>query len=331
MQNLDHEIMQQAELEILIFEAMKNSEIEGEYMSRIDVMSSIRKNLGITDDQRMADRRVAGIAALTTMVRKQSKQQLTSEMILDWHKILMQSFQGINAGYCRKRQEPMQVISGTFGKETIHFQAPPASQIEQEMNQFLEWFNTDLKPETDEITVALVKTAIAHLYYESIHPFEDGNGRIGRALAEFTLSNSLKIPVLLSLSKAIEKNKSQYYSALKLAQSGLEICRWILYFINVILDAQRDARETIEFTVTKSIFLNQYRSLLNERQTKVINRMLQSGPEGFEGGMSAAKYMSISKTSKATATRDLQLLYQSGIFNQLGAGRSVRYELNFPS
>jgi Fic family protein len=324
---LNQDLTRQTQLEILISEAMKTSEIEGEYMSRIGVMSSIRKNLGISDGHKIADKRVSGVATLTTIVKEQSQQKLSKEMILSWHKILMESYPGINAGCWRTSAEPMLVILGALGREIVHYQAPPSTCVENEMQQFLEWFNIPKSQHADDITAALIKAAIAHLYFESIHPFEDGNGRIGRALAEFTLSSSLKGPVLLSISKVIEKNKKQYYDALKAAQSQLEISDWILYFTKVILEVQRDARDTIEFTVKKTRFFDQYNLILNDRQSKVINRMLQSGPSGFEGGMSAAKYMSITKTSKATATRDLQHLYQTGIFEQQGAGRSVRYNL----
>lgn len=325
--SLNPDLTRQTQLEILISEAMKTSEIEGEYMSRVDVMSSIRKNLGINDDHKIADKRVSGVATLMTAVKEQSQQQLSAEMILRWHKILMQSYPGINAGCWRTSSEPMLVVSGALGREVVHYEAPTSGRVEEEMQQFLKWFNTPESQHTDQITAALIKAAIAHLYFESIHPFEDGNGRIGRALAEFTLSNSLKGPVLLSISKVIEKNRNQYYSALKAAQSGLEVSDWIMYFTNVILDAQRDARETIEFTVKKARFFDRYNTVLNDRQSKVINRMFQSGPSGFEGGMSASKYMSIAKTSKATATRDLHHLHQNGILEQQGAGRSVRYNL----
>jgi Fic family protein len=169
---------------------------------------------------------------------------------------------------------------------------------------------------------------VAHLYFESIHPFEDGNGRIGRAIAEKALSQSLGRPVMLSLSKIIEGNKSAYYNALKEAQKSLEITGWINYFASVVLEAQRDAKAMVEFTLKKAQFFDRYKYQLNERQLKAINKMMQKGTEGFEGGMTAGKYISITKTSKATATRDLQQLHTIGVLIQEGAGRSVSYQLN---
>ncbi|MNK36660.1 Adenosine monophosphate-protein transferase SoFic [compost metagenome] len=327
MTGLTEDLKQETLIEILISEAIKTSEIEGEYMSREDVMSSIKKNLGLKDDKIVRDKRVAGIAKLMTTIRKSPNEELTIEMILYWHEILMEGFPKISAGVWRKGDEPMQVVSGAYGKEMVHYEAPPSDSVPKEMEQFVQWFNKDRLNVKDEITKALLKASIAHLYFESIHPFEDGNGRVGRALAEYTLSHELKSPVLLSISKVIEKSKKQYYEALKLAQSSLDITEWIYYFGEVILNAQRDAKELVEFTVKKAKLFDQYKSVLNDRQVKVINRMHENGTQGFEGGMTAKKYMAIAKTSKATATRDLQHLHEIGVFQQIGAGRSVRYEL----
>jgi len=327
MTGLTEDLRQETLIEILISEAIKTSEIEGEYMSREDVMSSIKRNLGLRDDKIVSDKRVAGIAKLMTTIRKNATEELTIEMILYWHEILMEGAPKISAGVWRKGQEPMQVISGAYGKETVHYEAPPSDSVPNEMKKFVQWFHRDTLNVKDEVTRALVKAAIAHLYFESIHPFEDGNGRVGRAIAEYTLSHELKGPMLLSISKVIEKSKKQYYEALKLAQSSLDITAWVYYFGQVILNAQRDAKELVEFTVKKAKFFDQYKSELNERQLKVINRMLENGTQGFEGGMTAKKYMTIAKTSKASATRDLQHLCEIGVFQQIGAGRSVRYEL----
>ncbi|MGE8427418.1 MAG: Fic family protein [Sphingobacterium sp.] len=324
---LNSALKQEAFVEVLISEAMKTSEIEGEYMSREDVMSSIKKNLGMQGDVVVRDRRVAGVAELITTIRDSAGIELTVEVIMRWHAILMAGFPRINAGKWRMGEEPMQIISGSYGKETVHYEAPPSAVVPKEMEQMINWFNSYEVKESEYIIAALVKTAIIHLYFESIHPFEDGNGRIGRALAEYTLSHTLKSPVLLSISKTIEKNKQVYYDNLKIAQASLDITGWISYFTKVIFEAQKETRELIEFTVRKAKFFDRNRDLLNDRQIKVINRMLEQGIEGFIGGMTAKKYISITRTSKATATRDLQRLQELGIVEQLGHGRSVRYEL----
>ena len=324
---LNQELKQEALLELLISEAIKTSEIEGEFMSREDVMSSIKNNLGLQPYIPTKDKRISGIANLMTEINKNIHQLLTIDIICHWHKLLLEYNNKINTGIWRTGDDPMQVVSGAYGKEQADYEAPPSDRVATEMNQFLNWYHRPELPVNDDISKATLKSAIAHLYFETIHPFEDGSGRIGRALAEFTLSQTLGSPIVLSLSKAIEKDKKQYYDQLKRAQRDLNITEWINYFAQIVLDAQVEAKELIQFTLLKAKFFDQYREQLNERQLKVINRMLKNGVEGFEGGMSAKKYGIIAKTSKATATRDLQHLQEIGVFIRQGAGRSVRYQL----
>jgi Fic family protein len=324
---LNEELKQEALLEILISEAIKTSEIEGEYMSRDDIMSSIKNNLGLQEYIPVKDNRVSGIAKLMTEINKSIDQELTVDILCYWHKLLLEYNSKINVGVWRTGEEPMQVVSGAYGKEKVHYEAPPSSRVPKEIDQFLIWYHQPELPVKDNISKAILKSAIAHLYFETIHPFEDGNGRVGRALAEFTLSQTLESPVILSLSKAIEKGKKHYYEQLECAQRNLDITAWINYFSQVIMDAQVDAKELIQFTLLKAKFFDQYGEQFNERQLKAINRMFKNGVDGFEGGMTAKKYMAITKTSKATATRDLQHLQEIGVFIQEGAGRSVRYQL----
>jgi Fic family protein len=217
----------------------------------------------------------------------------------------------------------MRVISGGMGREIVHFEAPPSSQVSTEMQSFIDWFNQSLAT----IKNPVLRSAIAHLYFESIHPFEDGNGRIGRAISEKALAQGMGRPVLLSLYRTIEKDKKAYYEALKLAQRSNEITPWLAYFATMARDAQVQAEEEVRFTIRKTQFFDQLQDQLNERQLRVIKRMLAEGPQGFEGGMSAKKYMAIAKTSKATATRDLHDLSERGIFIVVGSGRSTRYQL----
>lgn len=326
---LTEEVKQETLLEILIEEAIKTSEIEGEYMSREDVMSSIKNNLGLQQYVPVKDRKASGVAKLIVEVNKNLDQPLTLDLICHWHEILMDFNHKINAGSWRLGKEPMQIVSGAYGREIVHYEAPPSAIIPAEMKKFIHWYNNSESPAGDNISKGLLKSAIVHLYFESIHPFEDGNGRIGRALAEFSLSQALNRPVLLSLSKTIEKDKKSYYDQLKIAQRGLDITEWVNYFSQVILDAQKDAKELVQFTLKKTKFFDRYKDRLNARQIKVLNRMLENGTTSFEGGMTAKKYMAITKASKATATRDLQLLYQLGVFIQEGAGRTVRYKVQF--
>lgn len=324
---LNEDLKQEALLELLILEAIKTSEIEGEYMSREDVMSSIKKNLGLQEYIPIKDKRASGIAKLMTEIHQSIDQELTVDTLCYWHKLLLGYNSKINAGLWRTSEEPMQIVSGTYGNENVHYEAPPSIRVPMEMDRFLTWYHQSILPVKDTISQAILKSAIAHLYFETIHPFEDGNGRIGRALAEYTLSQMLESPVILSLSKTIEKGKKQYYEQLKRAQRDLNITEWVNYFSQVILDAQIDAKELVQFTLLKVKFFDQYNAQFNKRQLKVVNKMLENGADGFEGGMSAKKYMAITKVSKATATRDLQHLLEIGVFIQEGAGRSVRYQL----
>ncbi|MEO8886889.1 MAG: Fic family protein [Mucilaginibacter sp.] len=326
---LSDELKQETLLQLMLSEAVKTSEIEGEILSREDVMSSIRNNLGLNVSPiYVKDQRAGGVAQLMIEVRKSFNQPLRLDTLLEWHVMLMAGSKHIKPGQWRIGIEPMQVVSGAYGREVVHYEAPPSSEVPREMERFVQWYNKVKFPLKGGIAEAVLKSAIAHLYFESIHPFEDGNGRIGRAIAEKALSQSLGRPVMLSLSKIIEGNKSAYYNALKEAQKSLEITGWINYFASVILEAQRDAKAMVEFTLKKAQFFDRYKFQLNDRQLKAINKMMEKGDQGFEGGMTAKKYISINKTSKATATRDLQQLNEMGIITQIGAGRSVSYQLN---
>jgi len=252
---------------------------------------------------------------------------LSEKMLFDWHRLLLPESRGIAVGEWRTHEEPMQVLSGAFGKERVHFEAPASKNVPEEMSQFIRWFNETAPGGKREMKKAPIRAGIAHLYFESIHPFEDGNGRIGRALSEMALAQGIGHPVLMSLSATIEANKKDYYSALEKAQYQNEITPWLNYFSETIHMAQQAAEDHIDFILGKANFFDTYKEQLNARQLTAINRMLEEGPNGFEGGMSARKYIAITKTSKATATRDLQHLVEIGAFKTIGAGRSERYDL----
>lgn len=229
----------------------------------------------------------------------------------------------MSLGAWRTHAEPMKVISGAVGKTKVHFEAPPSVELPRRMEQFVQWFNTG----SLTIKHGPVRSALVHLYFESLHPFEDGNGRIGRALSEKALSQGLRRPVLLSLSQVIEANKKSYYAALEQAQRSNEVTSWIRYFVGVVVEAQSKAEEQVDFVLRKAKFFDAYKDVLSDRAVKVVRRMLDEGPGGFEGGMNARKYSSLTGVSKATATRDLQSMVEQGVFVPVGGGRSTRYEL----
>jgi Fic family protein len=317
-------------VDIILVEALKTSGIEGEYPNRQDVLSSIRKNLGLpTGIEYIKDKSAEGLGEMLIDVRKSFNEPLTEQKLFAWHSMLMRERNQITVGGWRSDEAPMQVISGAIGREKVHFEAPPSSEVPAEMELFIEWFNDTAPGGKDELKNAPVRAAIAHLYFETIHPFEDGNGRIGRAIAEMALSQTIGRPVLLSLSNTIEADKKSYYSSLETAQQSNEITAWIIYFVSIVLAAQAEAEQLVEFTLRKTIFFDQFREQLNDRQTKVIQRMFDEGMGGFKGGINARKYMGITKTSKATATRDLQYLLEIGAIELTGdaGGRSTGYQI----
>lgn len=330
VKGLPENLQTETVINLMLSEALKTSEIEGELLSRHDVMSSIRNQLGLNiPSEQVRDKRASGIAELMFDARKTYGIPLTKEKLFQRHTMLFsQTASHLTVGSWRAHEEPMQIVSGPIGKTKIHFEAPPSSRVPHEMETFITWFNASAPNGENCIKLPVIRSAIAHLYFESIHPFEDGNGRIGRSLAEKALSQSLGYPALLSLSSTIEKNKKDYYAALEESQRSNEITAWVYYFANLTLAAQTESEIQIEFVLRKSKFFDRFVSTLNERQTKVINRMLDEGPQGFEGGMTAKKYIAITGVSKATATRDLQDLFENGVLKQTGGGRSTRYEVN---
>jgi Fic family protein len=331
LEHLTENLQAEAMINLMVEEAVKTSEIEGEHISRIDIRSSIKNQLGL--NQKIIpvhDKRALGIAELMLDVRNTFKQPLTETKLFDWHLMLMSGSINPNLSVAcwRTDTEPMQIVSGHHGKWIIHYEAPPSHDVPKEMKRFIHWFNETSPGKTKTINFTPVRAAIAHLYFESIHPFEDGNGRIGRAIAEKALSQGVGYPVLMSLSLAIQADKKSYYAALKAASKTNEVTDWIYYFVDLVLKAQAEVEKQINFILRKARFFDKFKDLLNERQLKVIKRMMQAGAEGFTGGISARKYIVITGTSKATATRDLQHLSNIKALIQIGSGRSVRYELN---
>lgn len=330
VEGLDDRAQTAAHVELMVAEAIKTSEIEGEYLCRDDVMSSVLNHLGLAakpESGNVHDRRAEGVALLTMAVRHEYKAPLSEAMLFDWHTKLLNWDRRVSVGVWRTHEEPMQVISGPIGKETVHFEAPPSHRVPTEMQGFIDWFNVTAPGGAKAVAGPPIRSALAHLYFESIHPFEDGNGRIGRAIAEKALSQGLGWPLIMSLSAAIEATRKSYYEELKTAQRNKDVSGWISFFSGVCLEAQNQAERQIHFTLQKAKLFDRFEHQMNERQIRVVQRMFEEGPDGFEGGMSARKYISITKVSKATATRDLQGLLAMGLFCTEGDGRSTRYAL----
>lgn len=224
----------------------------------------------------------------------------------------------------------MQVVSGRLDEPKVHFEAPPFSRVPSEMADFLHWFNASAPAGNSRLS-AVTRAGIAHLYFESIHPFEDGNGRIGRAIAEKALAQSLGQPTLIALSTTLLARRKSYYDALEVANKANEITRWLAWFAGIVLEAQHHTLAQTEFILSKAKLFERLNAAFNERQQKVLLRMFREGPAGFMGGLSAGYYSSITGASPSTATRDLADLVEKGALTKVGELKRTRYFLNIPS
>jgi Fic family protein len=220
----------------------------------------------------------------------------------------------------------MQVVSGAIYKPVVHFEAPPSSEMQHEMTAFVSWF-FETGPNGAKPLPPLTRAGITHFYFVSVHPFEDGNGRIGRALAEKALAQTIGRPTLLALSQTIQRYRHAYYDALEQNNKAIEITAWLDYFCKTVIEAQTQSQRTIDFLIDKTKLYDQVRGRVNERQRRALDRIFREGPDGFKGGLSAANYISITGTTRATATRDLSDLVDQGVFIQTGELKSTRYWL----
>jgi Fic family protein len=312
----------QLTIELISTEALKTSEIEGEFLSRDSVQSSIRRHFGLATDNRKIPAAEKGIAELMLHLHQNFADPLTHQTLHTWHEMLCMGRRDLKViGTYRTHPEPMEVISGPLHKPVVHFEAPPSEQMPHEMERFVTWFNKDTK------TPALTKAAIAHLYFVCIHPFEDGNGRIGRALVEKMLAQALGYPTLIALSSQIEGYRKRYYEMLEQSNKNNEVTEWIAYFAALILDAQRQTLRHVEFLISKTKFFDHFRSQLNERQKKAILRLFEAGPDGFEGGLSSANYQAITGANRITASRDLHDLVEKSALTKTGELKYTRYWL----
>lgn len=314
-------------VELISTEAFKTSEIEGELLNRESIQSSIRRNFGLEADNRKISPAEQGIAEMMVDLYLNYAKPLTRQTLFAWHSLLTSGRHDLKeVGRYRSRNDPMQIVSGPINNPKVHFEAPPAGAVKAEMDAFIGWFKKT-SPNGKEPLPALTRAGIVHLWFVSIHPFEDGNGRIGRAIAEKALSEYLGQPVLIALSQAIQNNKKAYYSMLEKSNKDNEITDWLKYFANTVLEAQNETQTLIDFVIAKARFFDKFRSQLNERQEKVIVRIFREGAKGFKGGLSAENYISIAGTSRATATRDLQGLVKMDVLTKTGDLKSTRYYL----
>jgi len=319
--------------EILIEETIKTAAIEGVKLDRETVRSSVAQRLGLpTAGLKPTDRNVEGLVDVLFDATTNYSKSLTAKRLKSWQAALFPTgYSGlakVRTGKWRDKR-PMQVVSGPIGREKIHFQAPLSDRLDSEIKQFIGWWGNKLKN-----VDGLLRAGIAHLYFVTIHPFEDGNGRIARALTDMALAQDENLANrYYSLSSAIMAGRKSYYDILEKTQKGtLDITEWLSWFLKCYLCAIKESEKSIFKALQKGAFWQKHaQTILNKHQQKVINRLLDAGEGEFEGGLTTRKYVSMTKTSRATAYRDITDLVEKKILvSSKAKGRSVSYELLLP-
>jgi len=306
--------------------ALTTSEIEGETLDRLSVQSSIQRQLGLASDHRRVQPGEQGIAEMTVNAYQNFATPLTEATLSAWHEMITNGRRDLtDLGRYRTHSKPMQVVSGWLDRATVHFEAPPSARVPSEMAGFLNWFNG-----TERTLPPLTRAGLAHLYFVSIHPFEDGNGRVSRAVAEKALLQGVGQPMLLALSPTLLARRKNYYEALEAANKSNEVTDWLVWFAGITLEAQHHTLAQVKSLLDKAKFFDKYRGTLNARQDKALLRMFREGPGSFTGSLSASKYTSITRAASATATRDLGVLVEKGALTATGELRGRRYHLNVP-
>lgn len=327
MEALGFNLRQEAVLQTLTADVLKTSEIEGERLDAEQVRSSIARRLGMdVGALKPADRNVEGVVEMMLDATGRYRQPLTAERLFGWYAALFPTGRSgmtkINIDAWRDDSNgPMQVVSGPVGRERVHFEAPAAEKLDGEMNAFLDWFNNDTSNDL------VLKAGIAHLWYVTIHPFDDGNGRIARAITDMLLARSEDSSQrFYSMSAQIRQERKEYYEILEATQKGsLDITPWLKWFLDCLGSAVEGAQTTLADVLAKARFWEGIAGkTINERQRMVLNRLL----DGFEGKLTTSKYAKLAKSSTDTALRDIQLLVNNGILvRNVEGGRSTSYDL----
>ncbi|MEI7807970.1 MAG: Fic family protein [Verrucomicrobiota bacterium] len=327
METLGFPLREEATLQTLTQDVLKTSEIEGEKLDAGQVRSSLARRMGLDIGALPSiDRNVEGIVEVMLNATRQHNEPLTQERLFGWHAALFPTgrtgMRRITVGAWRTQKSgPMQVVSGPIGREKVHYEAPDADRLKKEMSRFLKWYNT--APAVDPV----IQSALAHFWFVTIHPFEDGNGRIARAIADLMLARSEKTAQrFYSMSAQIQRERKAYYDAMERCQKGtLDITEWIEWFLNCLQHAIAASEQTLEAVLVKAGFWKAHAGeSINERQRKVINRLL----DGFEGKLTSSKWAKLTNCSQDTALRDISDLVSRRILarDQAG-GRSTGYTL----
>ncbi|WP_304350859.1 Fic family protein [Comamonas testosteroni] len=326
-------------MEALSDEVISTAAIEGERFSKEIVRSSVMRKMGLAADGPV-DRSVDGLVDVITDAMTNSGSPLDADRLCRWQSALFpggtSSIFRVAVGRFRESDDPMQIVSGKMGRETVHYEAPPSSDVPREMERFLKWFDESSPANAKASGKGMdgfARAAIAHLWFESIHPFEDGNGRVGRAIVDMAMAQHLREPAkLYSLSRQLLQTTDLYHDQLNAAQrGGTDVTQWVDWFAQQSTKACMVAMQSIDQAIEKRRFWEQHDSTgLHERQRKVLQRLLDAGDSGFEGGLSADKYTRLAGVSKATATRDLSAMVETGQLWTHGVGRGLRYYVNIP-
>ena len=328
MESLGFSLQKEAELETLTLDVLKSSEIEGEKLPADQVRSSIARRLGLeTAGTTPAERDVEGVVEMMLDATQNFRKPVSEERLFAWHSALFPTGRSgmrkiIVGAWRNDADEPMQVVSGPIGKERVHYEAPPASLLEREMSGFLTWAN-DAGDKTD----AVLRAALAHLWLVTIHPFDDGNGRIARAIADWALARSEgSSQRFYSMSAQIRQERNDYYDILERTQKGtLDVTPWMEWFLGCLGRAFDGTETTLAAVLRKARFWDSHaQAMINERQRVVLNRLL----DGFTGRLTTTKWATLAKSSHDTALRDIQDLIEQGILKKdAGGGRSTSYSL----
>lgn len=313
-------------IHLMTDEAYDTSAIEGELLNHESVQSSIWRHLGLKAD-RKAGPAEAGIAELMVDVYRNIAAPFDQQRLFAWRAMAMNGRRDLDTiGGYRKHNDSMQLVSGPLHRQRVHFETPPSARIPEEMRRFFVWLE-ETAPDGKKPLPALTRAGIGHIWFESIHPFEDGNGRIGRAISETMLAQGLTRPILTGIAGTFLRRQKEYYQQLEDASQGIDITKWLLWFAGAVIEAQRRTEAQLAFIIDKTRLLSSLQGKLNERQEKALLRMFEAGPEGFEGGLSAKNYMTITGVPAATATRDLANLVEAGALTRTGERKSTRYHL----
>jgi Fic family protein len=327
MQGLGFELRREAQLNTLTEDVVRSSEIEGEKLDSDQVRSSIARHLGMeVGGLVVSDRDVEGVVEMMLDATTNYAQPLTADRLFGWHAALFPTgrsgLQKINVGNWRPDSAgPMQVVSGPIGRQKVHYEAPPNARVGKEMERFLSWF--EAPGDTDSLFAA----ALAHLWFVTIHPFDDGNGRIARAIADMALARSEGSPQrFYSMSAQIRRERNDYYTTLERTQKGgLDVTSWQEWFLTCLRRAIEGSQDTLSSVLKKARFWKRFaQQSLNERQVKVLNKLL----DGFEGKLTTSKWAKLTKSSQDTAYRDIMdLVGQGALRKDAGGGRSTSYSL----